>query len=97
LPELDELFGVTHTKQNINSAESLNGILVPDLERIASHATSMRRWRYLAVREKDKNLRSETVAEERVFRGILQKGGRVPQKPIQTVFACGPSAAAASC
>jgi len=64
-PELDELFGVTHTKQKINPTEALNGILVPDLERIARDLNAEVRRRYLAVREKENTFRSETVAEER--------------------------------
>lgn len=64
-PELDELFGVTHTKQKINPTEALSGILVPDLERIARDLNAEVRRRYLAVREKEKTFRSETLAEER--------------------------------
>jgi hypothetical protein len=64
-PDLDELFGVTHTKQKINPSEALNGILVPDLERIARDLNAVIRKRYLAVREKDKGFRSEAVAERR--------------------------------
>jgi hypothetical protein len=64
-PELDELFGVTHTKQKINPTEELLGILVPDLERIARELNTGVRKRYLAVREEGKRYPSETVAEER--------------------------------
>jgi hypothetical protein len=64
-PDLDELFGVTHTKQKINPSEALNNILVPDLERIARDLNAVIRKRYLAVREKDKGFRSEAVAERR--------------------------------
>jgi len=34
-PEFDELFGVTHTKQEIHPADKLCDILVPDIEKIA--------------------------------------------------------------
>jgi Histidine kinase-, DNA gyrase B-, and HSP90-like ATPase len=34
-PELDELFGVTHSKQRIKPTEVLNAILVPEIERTA--------------------------------------------------------------
>jgi hypothetical protein len=64
-PELDELFGVTHTKQKINPTEALNDILVPDLERIARELNALVRKRYFAVREEGKRFRSESVAEER--------------------------------
>ncbi len=64
-PDLDELFGVTHTKQKINPTESLNGILSPDMERIARDLNAEVRRRYMAVRDKERTFRSETVAEER--------------------------------
>jgi hypothetical protein len=64
-PDLDELFGVTHTKQKINPTESLNNILSPDLERIARDLNAEVRRRYITVRGKEKTFRSETVAEER--------------------------------
>lgn len=64
-PELDEPFGVTHTKQKINPSEALNSILVPDLERIARDLNAEIRKRYLAVREQEKGFRSEAVAERR--------------------------------
>lgn len=34
-PDLDELFGVTHTKQSINPGEIIQDILTPDIENIA--------------------------------------------------------------
>ena len=35
-PELDELFGVTHSKQKINPTRLLSSILTPEIERISS-------------------------------------------------------------
>jgi hypothetical protein len=64
-PELDELFGVTHTKQKIYPTETLESILTPDLERIARELNSLVRRRYLAVREESVELRSTTVAEHK--------------------------------
>jgi hypothetical protein len=64
-PELDELFGVTHTKQKIYPTEMLESILTPDLERIARELNSMVRRRYLAVHEESVELRSATVAEQK--------------------------------
>jgi hypothetical protein len=64
-PDLDELFGVTHTKQKVNPTEALNGILVPDLERIARELNALVRKRYFAVKEQGKRFRSESVAEDR--------------------------------
>jgi hypothetical protein len=64
-PDLDELFGVTHTKQKVNPTEAVNGILAPDLERIARELNALVRKRYFAVREEGKRFRSESVAEDR--------------------------------
>jgi hypothetical protein len=64
-PELDELFGVTHTKQKVYPTEMLESILTPDLERIARELNSLVRRRYLAVREESVELRSTTVAERK--------------------------------
>ena len=44
-PDLDEAFGVTHTKQKVNPTEELNGILAPDLERIARELNGIVRKR----------------------------------------------------
>ena len=64
-PELDELFGVTHTKQKIYPTEMLESILTPDLERIARELNSLVRRRYLAVREESVELKSTAVAEHK--------------------------------
>jgi len=53
LPDLDELFGVTHTKQGIHPTESLDAVLTPDVERIA-HALNRRvRDRFAKLKKRD--------------------------------------------
>lgn len=47
---LDELFGVTHTKQGIHPTTILRSILSPDIERVAHLLNSRVRERYLKVR-----------------------------------------------
>jgi hypothetical protein len=50
-PLLDELFGVTHTKQRINPTDALNEILTPHIE-AAAHALNARvRSTFTALRE----------------------------------------------
>jgi hypothetical protein len=49
-PELDEFFGVTHTKQGIHPRCELNEILTPQLERIAHTLNSRVRRRFERVR-----------------------------------------------
>jgi len=50
VPELDELFGVTHTKQSIRPTEELERVLTPDIERIARELNSSVRKQYAAIR-----------------------------------------------
>jgi hypothetical protein len=47
--ELDEMFGVTHTKQTINPTGALENILSPDIERIGHMLNSRVRSRYSKV------------------------------------------------
>jgi Histidine kinase-, DNA gyrase B-, and HSP90-like ATPase len=49
-PDLDDLFGVTHTKQRVNPTEELRNVLTPDLERIARELNNQIRKRYLQIR-----------------------------------------------
>jgi hypothetical protein len=49
-PELDELFGVTHSKQKINPTRLLSSILTPELERIARELNSRARKKYASIK-----------------------------------------------
>lgn len=49
-PDLDEAFGVTHTKQGIRPTESLEALLAPDLERIARELNSKVRRQYAEIK-----------------------------------------------
>jgi hypothetical protein len=49
-PALDELFGVTNTKQGIRPTETLLGLLTADVERVAHELNSRVRRRYSAVK-----------------------------------------------
>lgn len=62
-PELDELFGVTHTKQRITPTETLLGILTPDVERIARELNARIRKHYFEIRESDAKPKSLVAAE----------------------------------
>jgi hypothetical protein len=52
-PELDELFGVTHTKQRIRPSEQLIALLSPDIERIARELSARVRRLYASIRSKE--------------------------------------------
>jgi hypothetical protein len=62
-PELDELFGVTHTKQGITPSETLLQLMSPDLEQIAHILNARVRKAFLSVKER-KILPSERRAAE---------------------------------
>jgi hypothetical protein len=49
-PDLDELFGVTHTKQEIHPTEQLTAILAPDMERTARELNGRVRKAFAAVK-----------------------------------------------
>ena len=62
-PDLDELFGVTHTKQEIHPTEKLLGILTPDMEKIARELNGRARKAFVEVKVEDHKRDSEKVAE----------------------------------
>lgn len=64
-PELDEAFGVTHTKQGIQPTEGLEALLAPDLERIARELNSKVRREYAEIRAAAKTTAALTVVERR--------------------------------
>ncbi|MCU1300712.1 MAG: hypothetical protein JWQ87_996 [Candidatus Sulfotelmatobacter sp.] len=49
-PELDELFGVTHSKQKINPTRLLSSILTPEIERIARELNARVRRKYASIK-----------------------------------------------
>jgi hypothetical protein len=62
--DLDELFGVTHTKQEIHPTERLLTILTPDMERIARDLNSKARRSFMEVKSQTQRRKSETQAEK---------------------------------
>jgi hypothetical protein len=77
-PELDELFGVTHTKQGITPSEPLLQLLSPDFETVAHKLNARVRSAFIKVRER-KVLPSERRAIEcdRLF-----APPRWPKRPV---------------
>jgi hypothetical protein len=49
-PELDDAFGVTHSKQKINPTEIITATLTPDVERIARELNARVRKQYASIR-----------------------------------------------
>jgi hypothetical protein len=65
-PELDEFFGVTHTKQGVNATTLLEGILTPHLERTAHELNRRVRKRFELIRSKQRKLgRTAKIATQR--------------------------------
>ena len=62
-PELDELFGVTHTKQEVHPTEALSAILVPDMEKIARDLNTRARKAFIGVKGAEARRESEAMAE----------------------------------
>lgn len=62
-PVLDELFGVTHTKQAIHPTEKLLSILAPDMERIARELNGRARRAFFEVKSDGASRKSERLAE----------------------------------
>jgi hypothetical protein len=65
--ELDELFGVTHTKQGIRPTTALIRMLSPDMERIAHELNARVRQRFTTVKERTNNSSAEKIAGERDY------------------------------
>jgi hypothetical protein len=65
--ELDELFGVTHTKQGIRPSPEIINILSPDIERIAHDLNGRIRRRFTKVRNRSPLTLAETIATERDY------------------------------
>jgi len=86
-PQLDELFGVTHTKQGITPSEYITQLLAPDFEAIAHKLNARARSSFVKVRGK-KSLCSERRASEcdRLFTppNGLEKAPRLRSKGINT-------------
>lgn len=92
-PKLDELFGVTHTKQEIHPTDILLEMLVPDMERIARELNARARKAFVAVKKRTVRRESEKIAErhdnliepprlsrlDRVLsRRLTRRRGRIP-------------------
>jgi len=51
-PELDEEFGVTHTKQGVHPSEKLRALLAPEIERIAHKLNARVREKFSALKQR---------------------------------------------
>jgi hypothetical protein len=65
--ELDELFGVRHTKQGIQPTLGITSILSPDIERIAHELNGRVRRRFTRLKSTSKSSSAEAIATERDY------------------------------
>lgn len=64
---LDELFGVTHTKQGIHPTDELVSILAPDLERIAHELNANVRTAFTEIKSDENDSSAQVLAESRDY------------------------------
>jgi hypothetical protein len=69
-PELDELFGVTHSKQKINPTQLLLSILTPEIERIGRELNSRVRNKFTSI--KGEGVRSHTLTRLQALDHLLE-------------------------
>lgn len=81
-PKLDEMFGVTHTKQGIRPTVELSEIITPDIERIARRLSSETRAEFAALGRE----RPSTSA-----RRATSRDWRLPRVPLPAADPAGSS------
>jgi hypothetical protein len=75
-PELDEVFGVTHTKQEIKETEFMTNILVPDLEQIARALNNRVRLKFISLKKIQPDMHArEQLEKTDVYMPALRKRG----------------------
>lgn len=65
--DLDELFGVTHTKQGIHPTDEILSVLAPDMERIAHDIHSRVRNRFLKIKSDEVASPAQSLAARRDY------------------------------
>jgi hypothetical protein len=63
-PELDEVFGVTHTKQEIRQTEFMNNILIPEIEQIARTLNNRVRLQFMDLKKVHPTIYSKQQLEK---------------------------------
>lgn len=85
-PELDELFGVTHTKQEVHPTEALKQMLCPDLEQVARTLTHRVRQKFLDVRKAEHVFLSKADLESADAFMESPRGTDAVRTPISPLF-----------
>jgi hypothetical protein len=76
-PELDELFGITHTKQQVRPQELLLEVIAPQMEDMARLLNRRVRDRFLAVKTQNVGAKSMEKGNQLARRGDLGSNRRV--------------------
>lgn len=65
--DLDELFGVTHTKQGIHPTDEIISVLAPDMERIAHELNARVRKNFIQIKDNEPCSEAQSQAESRDY------------------------------
>lgn len=85
-PALDELVGITHSKQGINPTPEFRGILEPDLERVARTLNARVRRAFDRVRPADAGSGARRAASRDRLLPALQSGETTVRRPAGAGF-----------
>jgi Histidine kinase-, DNA gyrase B-, and HSP90-like ATPase len=77
--ELDELFGVTHTKQGVHPSGEIISILTPDMERIAHELNGRVRKKFLSAKTAQDRSAAVILAESRDY--LIEPPARLSLSP----------------
>src|SRR6266487_3387449 len=78
-PDLDEMFGVTHTKQEIRPTEELIGILTPEVEKTARELNARARKAFISAKVDNAARTSEKLAER--FDNLIEPPAEATKSP----------------
>lgn len=80
-PDLDEVFGVTHTKQEIKQTEFMNNILIPDMEQTARALNNRVRLKFIDLKKTHPSVYSKQQLERNdMYLPALKKNGSAVTK-----------------
>jgi hypothetical protein len=83
-PQLDELFGVTHTKQEIKEIDFMASILTPDIEQTARTLNNRARQKFIRLKVQQPTTYAQKQLERTdVYLPALKKKSKAPSLPIQ--------------
>lgn len=90
-PELDELFGVTHSKQGVTPTPQLEAVLAPELDAIARTLNARVRRTFEILKRQEPSLATVTAGRQEALLPPLpttdRPNGRARRRPAYTIIA----------